>query len=159
MNLNILCVGRIKEQFLKDAVAEYSKRLSKYVKLTITEVPDEKDPQNASEAVKQRIIDTESGRLADKLPERSYVIALAINGKKLSSEAFAEKINDIGVSGNGSITFIIGGSLGLSDELLKRADMRLSFSDMTFPHQLMRVILLEQVYRAYKIINNEPYHK
>ena len=159
MNINILCVGKIKEQYLRDAISEYSKRLSKYAKLTVTEVADEKDPQNASEAVKRKITETECARLMEKLPERSFVIALAINGKRLSSEGFAEKISSLGVSGNGNITFLIGGSLGLTEEFLKKADMRLSFSDMTFPHQLMRVILLEQIYRAFRIINNEPYHK
>ncbi|MBQ9828136.1 MAG: 23S rRNA (pseudouridine(1915)-N(3))-methyltransferase RlmH [Lachnospiraceae bacterium] len=159
MNINILCAGRIREKYLKDAVDEYSKRLSKFAKLTITEVADEKEPNNASDADRLNVINTEGERLFSKIPERSYVIALAIDGKRLSSEGFAEKIERTALSGCGSITFIIGGSLGLSEKVLKRADMKLSFSDMTFPHQLMRVILLEQIYRAYKIINNEPYHK
>ena len=159
MKITILAVGKIKEKFLSDAVAEYVKRLGRYCRLEIIQVQDEKDSEKPSDAVKKQILAKEAARIAPHIKDDSFIIALAINGKQLSSEEFARKINSLGISGTSSITFIIGGSLGLSDEILKKADILLSFSKMTFPHQLMRVILLEQIYRGYKIISGEPYHK
>lgn len=159
MKITILTVGKIKEKYLTMAIDEYKKRLSRYCKLEILEVADEKTPDGASEAEERIIKNKEGERLLALIKPQSYVIALAIEGEMLSSPGLAEKIEKIGVSGSGHITLVIGGSLGLSDAVLDRADYKLSFSRMTFPHQLMRVILLEQVYRAYKIINGEPYHK
>ena len=159
MKITILTVGKIKEKYLRDAIAEYSKRLSRYCKLEIIEVADEKTPDGASELVVSQIKEKEAERMEKYLPDSAYVIALAIEGKKLTSEKLAEKIDSLGISGTSHLVFLIGGSLGMSDRLLKRADYLLSFSDMTFPHQLMRVILLEQVYRSYRIIHGEPYHK
>ena len=159
MKITVLCVGKIKEKFYRDAIAEYEKRLSRYCKLEIVEVADEKTPDNASELMEQQIKEKEAERMEKYLKEGAFVCALAIDGKQLDSVELSEKIEHLGTSGTSHIIFMIGGSLGMSDELLKRADMKLSFSKMTFPHQLMRVILLEQVYRAYRIMNHEPYHK
>ena len=159
MNIDIVCVGRIKERYLTDAIAEYSKRLSRYCKLDIIEVADEKTPEHASAGVDRQIKAKEGERIAKHLKDGAFVIALAINGKQLSSEELAAKINDLGLRGTSHIQLVIGGSIGLDDAVLKRADYKLSFSKMTFPHQLMRVILLEQIYRAYKINAHEPYHK
>ncbi len=159
MKITVLCVGKIREKFYSDAVEEYLKRLGRYCTPEIIEVQDEKTPDGAGEAINRQIKNKEGERLLGKLKEGAYVIALAINGKKLSSEGLASKIEALGVDGVSHIVFIIGGSLGLSDQVLDRSDMKLSFSDMTFPHQLMRVILLEQVYRSYRIISGEPYHK
>ena len=159
MKITVLCVGKVKEKFFTDAIKEYSKRLSRYCKLEIVEVADEKTPDGASELVVNQIKEKEAERMEKYLPDSAYVIALAIEGKKLTSEKLAEKIDSLGISGTSHLVFLIGGSLGMSDRLLKRADYLLSFSDMTFPHQLMRVILLEQDYRSYRIIHGEPYHK
>ena len=159
MKITILCVGKIKEKFYRDAIAEYEKRLSRYCKLEIIEVADEKTPDNASELVERQIKEKEAERMEKYLQSDAYVIALAIEGKQLDSVELSTKIEQLGVSGVSHIIFVIGGSLGMSDAILKRADYLLSFSKMTFPHQLMRVILLEQVYRAYRIMNHEPYHK
>ena len=159
MKISILCVGKIKEKYFSDAIAEYSKRLSRYCTLEIIEVQDEKTPDGAGEAIEKQIKEKEGERLISKMKDGCYCIALAIKGKKLTSEGLAQKIEDLGTGGTGHIAFVIGGSLGLSDAVLNRCDMQLSFSDMTFPHQLMRVILLEQIYRAYRIISGEPYHK
>ena len=159
MKITVLCVGKVKEKFFTDAIKEYSKRLSRYCKLEIVEVADEKTPDGASELVVSQIKEKEAERMEKYLPDSAYVIALAIEGKKLTSEKLAEKIDSLGISGTSHLVFLIGGSLGMSDRLLKRADYLLSFSDMTFPHQLMRVILFEQVYRSYRIIHGEPYHK
>ena len=159
MKITVLCVGKVKEKFFTDAIKEYSKRLSRYCKLEIVEVADEKTPDGASELVVSQIKEKEAERMEKYLPDSAYVIALAIEGKKLTSEKLAEKIDSLGISGTSHLVFLIGGSLGMSDRLLKRADYLLSFSDMTFPHQLMRVILLEQIYRSYRIIHREPYHK
>ncbi|ALE08553.1 23S rRNA (pseudouridine(1915)-N(3))-methyltransferase RlmH [Bifidobacterium longum subsp. infantis] len=159
MNIDIVCVGRIKERYLTDAIAEYSKRLSRYCKLDIIEVADEKTPEHASAGVDRQIKAKEGERIAKHLKDGAFVIALAINGKQLSSEELAAKINDLGLRGTSHIQLVIGGSIGLDEAVLKRADYKLSFSKMTFPHQLMRVILLEQIYRAYKINAHEPYHK
>jgi len=159
MKVNIYCVGKIKEKFYTAAIDEYSKRLSRYCKLNIIEVADEKTPDNASEALNEQIKKKEGERLLASIKDNAYVIALAIDGKMLDSVKLASEIDRLGVMGTSDISFVIGGSLGLSDEVLKRADYKLSFSKMTFPHQLMRVILLEQIYRSYRIIKNEPYHK
>ena len=159
MNIKIITVGKIKEPFYKDAVSEYAKRLSKYCKLTITEVADEKTKENATSRENDIVLKKEGERIINNISESDYVIALAIDGKMLDSVQFADKLNALGLEGISNICFVIGGSLGLHKAVLDRADYKLSFSDMTFPHQLMRVILLEQIYRAYRIINNEPYHK
>ena len=159
MRINIVCVGKIKEKYLKLGIDEFKKRLSKYCKLEIIELEDEKAPENLSDKEMLMIKEKEGKKILTKIKDNSYVIALAIDGKNLSSEELAETINKLGVRGISNITFVIGGSLGLSDEVLSRADYKLSFSKMTFPHQLMRLILLEQVYRAYRINNGEPYHK
>ena len=159
MRITLITVGKIKEKYLRDAIAEYSKRLSRYCKLEIVEVADEKTPDQASEAAEENIRNKEGERILKHIRDDMYVITLEIGGKMLSSEEFADKINSLGVQGKSSITFVIGGSIGLGEAVLKRSDFALSFSKMTFPHQLMRVILLEQVYRGYRIINGEPYHK
>ena len=159
MNITIITVGKLKERYFKEAVEEYSTRLSKYCKLDIAEVPDEKAPENLSPAQELIITQKEGQGILKYVKEDTYVIALAIQGKQLSSEGLAEFINNLGIKGRSNVAFVIGGSLGLSDEVLKRADYQLSFSPMTFPHQLMRVILLEQVYRGFRIIKGEPYHK
>ena len=159
MKITICTVGKIKENFYREAIAEYSKRLGRYCNLDIIEVADEKTPDNAGEAVELSIKQKEGSRLLSHIKDDSYVIALAIEGKKLDSVQLSEKIDKLCISGSSHITFVIGGSLGLDKEVLNRADYLLSFSDMTFPHQLMRVILLEQIYRSFRIIKNEPYHK
>lgn len=159
MKITIITVGKLKEKYLKDAIAEYSKRLSKYCKLDIIEVADEKTPEHASEVVEEAIRAKEAERILKYVKEDAYVITLEIGGKQLSSEEFAEKIEKLGVQGTSHIIFIIGGSIGLGKDVLAKSDYALSFSKMTFPHQLMRVILLEQIYRCYRINANEPYHK
>lgn len=159
MKITLVTVGKIKEKFFTDAIAEYSKRLSRYCKLEIIQVGDEKTPDKASEVEERQIKDKEGERILAQIKDDAYVIALAIEGQMLSSEALAEKIERLGVSGQSQIVMVIGGSLGLSEMVLKRADYKLSFSKMTFPHQLMRVILLEQIYRSYRIISGQPYHK
>lgn len=159
MKISLLTVGKIKEKYLLDAIAEYQKRLSRYCRLEIIQVQDEKTPDTPSEAQKSQILDKEAARLIPYIKDNSYVIALDICGNQLSSEQLADMINSLGIKSISHIVFIIGGSLGLSNDILSRADFKLSFSKMTFPHQLMRVILLEQIYRSYRIINNEPYHK
>ena len=159
MKITILAVGKVKESYFRDGIAEYLKRLSKYAKMEVVEVNDEKTPDNASEKEEVLIKQKEGERLLKSMKEDAYTIVLAIDGKKLDSVSLAQKIDQLGVSGNSHIQFIIGGSLGLADEVLRKADMKLSFSDMTFPHQLMRLILCEQIYRSYRIIHNQPYHK
>ena len=159
MKITLITVGKIKEKYLRDAIAEYSKRLSRYCKLEIVEVADEKTPDQASETVEENIRAKEGERILKYIKDDMYVITLEIDGKMLSSEEFAGKIESLGVQGKSSIVFVIGGSIGLGKEVLRRSDYALSFSKMTFPHQLMRVILLEQVYRGYRIINGAPYHK
>lgn len=159
MKITLLTVGKVKEKYFTAAIAEYVKRLSRYCKLEILEVSDEKTPDKAPEAVNRQIKEKEGERILAQIKEDAYVIALAIEGKTLSSEQLAEKIHQLTVNGKSHLVFVIGGSLGLSEAVLKRADYSLSFSSMTFPHQLMRVILLEQIYRAFKINTGEPYHK
>lgn len=159
MKLTVLCVGKLKEKFMRDAVGEYTKRLSRYVRLDVVEVPDEKTPDHASEKEEELIREKEGERLLRQMKSGDYVIALAISGREYDSVSFSRRIEEYGLSGKGNVVFVIGGSLGLSEQVLKRADEQISFSKMTFPHQLMRVILLEQIYRGYRIMKNEPYHK
>lgn len=159
MNINIISVGRIKEKFMEQGIDEYKKRLSRYCDLRIIEVADEKAPENLSDKEMEIVKDKEGERILSKIGNNSYVIALEIRGKDLSSEKLAEKINELMIDGHSDISFVIGGSLGLSNNVLARVNYKLSFSKMTFPHQLMRLILLEQVYRSFRIMNNEPYHK
>lgn len=159
MEIKILSVGKIKEKYLTEGIKEYSKRLSRYCKLTFYQVADEKTPDHASDALNTQIKDTEGERLMKNIREQDYVIALAIDGEMMDSVELSKKIERLGVEGKSSIAFVIGGSLGLSNSVQKRADLKLSFSPMTFPHQLMQMILLEQIYRSFRIMNHEPYHK
>ena len=159
MKISIVCVGKIKESFYRQAIEEYAKRLSKYCKLEIIEVADEKTPDKASEALESQIKEKEADRILEKIKEDAYVFTLEIKGKSYTSEDFAEMIQKTTVQGKSHLVFVIGGSLGLHEKVLKRSNHAISFSDMTFPHQLMRVILTEQIYRAFRIINGEPYHK
>ena len=159
MKVTVLSVGKIKEKYLKDGIEEYSKRLSKYCKLNIIEVADEKTPDQAGEAVEESIREKEGERLLKHLKEDAFVMTLEIQGNQITSEEMANKIEKLGVTGTSDIIFVIGGSIGLSSSVLARSDFAMSFSKMTFPHQLMRLILLEQVYRSYRIIQGEPYHK
>lgn len=159
MKITILCVGKVKEKFYRDAIDEFSKRLSRYCKLEVIEVSDEKTEEQASETEIRLVKEKEGERLLKNIKDDAYVIALCIDGKQIDSQGLSEKMEKLGVQGTSHIYFVIGGSLGLSDSVVKRADYKLSFSKMTFPHQLMRVILLEQIYRGYRIMNHEPYHK
>lgn len=159
MKITLITVGKIKEKYFTDAIAEYAKRLSRYCKLEMIEVADEKTPDGASESLENQIKEKEGERILAKIPDGAYVVALAIEGKQLDSEELAEKMEKWNVSGISHVVFIIGGSLGLTPKVLNRADFKLSFSRMTFPHQLMKVVLLEQVYRSFRIRNNAPYHK
>lgn len=159
MNIKIISVGKIKEKYLKLGIEEFLKRLSKYCKLEIIELEDEKAPENLSKKEMENIKNKEGNKILSNVKDNAYVIALAIDGKNLSSEELADKLNSLSIMGNSNITFIIGGSLGLSKDVLDRADFKLSFSKMTFPHQFMRLILLEQIYRSFRIIKGEPYHK
>ena len=159
MKISLLCVGKIKERYLTDGIAEYSKRLGRYCKLEIIEVADEKTPDEASAAEEEQIKKKEAERLQKYIRDDAWVIALAIEGKQYDSVEFSEEIERITVSGKSHIQFVIGGSLGLHQDILKRADRLQSFSKMTFPHQLMRLLFLEQLYRAFRIQKGEPYHK
>ena len=159
MEIRILSVGKIKEKYLNDGIAEYAKRLGRYCRLSFVQVADEKTPDKASDALNAQIKATEGQRLLKHIREQDYVIALAIDGKMLDSVELSKLMERLGVQGESTIDLVIGGSLGLSDEVLRRADFKLSFSPMTFPHQLMQLILLEQVYRGFRIMNHEPYHK
>ena len=159
MKITLVTVGKIKERYLEDAIGEYSKRLSRYCKLEIVQLADEKTQDGASEALERQIKEREGRRILSNIKDGAYVIALAIEGQMLSSEELSVKIQKLGVNGAGHLIFVIGGSLGLSEEVMKRADYALSFSRMTFPHQLMRVVLLEQIYRSFRIAAGEPYHK
>lgn len=158
LHINVICVGKIKESFFRDAILEYSKRLSRFCNLTITELQDEKIPEKASEKIEQEIKEKEGQNIISHIKKDSYVIALDLTGKELDSVALSQKIENLSIS-NSSITFIIGGSLGLSKQVLTACNEELCFSKMTFPHQLIRIFLLEQIYRAFKIANNETYHK
>lgn len=159
MNITIISVGKLKEKYLKQAVEEYSKRLQRYCKLDIIELNDEKTPDNASPKEEQQIKEKEGQAILKAIKDNSFVIALDLKGKMLSSEEFASFIQDSNTRGISSFTLIIGGSLGLSQEIINRANYKLCFSKMTFPHQLFRVMLLEQIYRGFRIIGGEPYHK
>ncbi len=159
MRITALCVGKIKEKYFTLGIEEYSKRLSRYCKLEIIEVPDEKTPDNASEATELQIKAKEADKLLKAIKDGAYVIALAIDGKQYDSVEFANRIETLGVNGESHLIFIIGGSLGLDQRILSLAKEKISFSKMTFPHQMMRMILLEQIYRGYRIVNGEPYHK
>ncbi|MDE6847349.1 MAG: 23S rRNA (pseudouridine(1915)-N(3))-methyltransferase RlmH [Lachnospiraceae bacterium] len=159
MKITVITVGKIKESFYREAVAEYVKRLSRYCKLEIIQVDDEKTPDKAGAALEEEIRHREAERIMKYIKEDAYVITLEIQGKMYGSEEFADKLDRLAIQGKSHIQFIIGGSLGLHEEVCKKADHAVSFSKMTYPHQLMRVILLEQIYRAYRIINGEPYHK
>lgn len=159
MKITIAAVGKIKERYLEEAISEYSKRLGRYCRLETVQVADEKTPDGAGKQLEEQIKEKEGKRLLAKIRPDAYVIALAVQGRMLDSVELAGKLEGLGVSGVSHVVFVIGGSLGLSEEVLARADYKLSFSKMTFPHQLMRVILLEQIYRSYRIMGNEPYHK
>jgi 23S rRNA (pseudouridine1915-N3)-methyltransferase len=159
IHIDILCVGKLKEIYLKDASDEYSKRLSKYCQLNIIELQEEKIPNNPSEKDIENVIIKEGNNIISQLKKDSYKICLDLKGKQFTSEEFSKKIENISTNYNSSITFIIGGSHGLSDDVLSNSNELISFSKMTFPHQLFRIFLLEQIYRAFKIINNENYHK
>lgn len=159
MNITVISVGKIKEKYLVDGIAEYSKRLSKYCKLNLIEVSDEKAPENLSVQDELIVKKKEGTRILSKIKENTYLIALAIDGEQLTSEKFSQKMDKLMVESVSDISFVIGGSLGLSDEVMERSDYNLSFSKMTFPHQLMKMVLLEQVYRGWRIIKGEPYHK
>lgn len=159
MKITLITVGKIKERYFEDAVKEYAKRLSRYCKLEIVQVADEKTPDGAGEALEAQIKEKEGQRILAHIKDGTYVIALAIEGDMLDSVELSRKLSRLGVEGKSQIAFVIGGSLGLSPEVMARADYALSFSRMTFPHQLMRVVLLEQIYRSYRIAAGEPYHK
>jgi 23S rRNA (pseudouridine1915-N3)-methyltransferase len=158
LNINVICVGKLKEQYLKDAVSEYSKRLSKYCKLNFIELSDEKLPDKINDSIIQDIKNKEAVKILNSIKKDSFVLTLDLKGKEYTSENFSKKIEDITVRGFSSITFIIGGTLGLTNEVLQKSNELICFSKMTFPHQLIRVFLLEQVFRAFKISNNETYH-
>ncbi|MBY0097540.1 23S rRNA (pseudouridine(1915)-N(3))-methyltransferase RlmH [Mesobacillus maritimus] len=159
MHISIVTVGKLKEKYLKQGIEEYIKRLNSYAKIEIFEVPDEKAPEELSEVEMEQVKQKEGERILAKIHQDTYVIALAINGKLKTSEGLAENLDKLATYGKSKVAFVIGGSLGLSNEVLKRADEQLSFSKMTFPHQLMRLILVEQIYRAFRINRGEPYHK
>ena len=158
LNISIICIGKIKENYLKDAINEYSKRLSKFCNLKITELSDEKLPSKINDSIIAEIKNKECDKIIDAIKKDSYVICLDLKGKEYSSEDFSKKIENIALNFNSSITFIIGGTLGLNEKVLSLANEKICFSKMTFPHQLIRVFLLEQLFRAFKISNNETYH-
>lgn len=159
MNITVICIGKLKESYWRDAVKEYSKRLGGYCSLDIVELKESRLAANPSPADELAVKVKEGEEILSHIRPSSWVVTLEIQGKKLSSEKLAEKIEDWSLDGRSDLVFVIGGSLGLSPDVSKRADFKLSFSDMTFPHQMMRVILLEQIYRSFKIIRHEPYHK
>lgn len=159
MNINIICIGKLKEKYWQAAVAEYTKRLGKYCNIKITELKESPLPSNPSPADENNVKNAEGKYILEKIRTYDYVITLEIKGKSLTSPGLAKKIGDLALQGKSDIDFVIGGSLGLSDEVSDRSNFKLSFSAMTFPHQMMRVILLEQIYRSFKILRNESYHK
>ncbi|WP_326717452.1 23S rRNA (pseudouridine(1915)-N(3))-methyltransferase RlmH [Vagococcus jeotgali] len=159
MKIKIITVGKLKEKYLKQGIEEYSKRLGRYCQLQLIEVPDEKAPEALSEAEMIQVKDKEGERILSKISDQDYVFALAINGKQFSSEDFAKEIDTLTTRGKSQFTFVIGGSLGLSDKVLKRSNQEMSFGKLTYPHQLMKLVLVEQIYRAFRINNGEPYHK
>ena len=158
LHINVICVGKIKESFFRDAILEYSKRLSRFCNLTITELQDEKIPEKASEKIEQEIKEKEGQNIISHIKKDSYIICLDLKGKELSSEELSKKIDNISMTSS-NITFIIGGSLGLNENILKLANEKICFSKLTFPHQLIRIFLLEQIFRSFKISNGETYHR
>lgn len=159
LHINIICVGKLKEKYLQEALSEYSKRLSKYCTLKITELPDEKLPNNINDSLSNIIKEKESNNIISHIEKNSYVFCLDLKGKQYTSEDFSKKITDISLNNSSNITFIIGGTLGLSNNVLNVSNELVCFSKMTFPHQLIRIFLLEQIFRAFKISNNETYHR
>lgn len=159
MKIKIICVGKIKEKYLKDGIAEYQKRLSRFTQFEIIELTDEKTPEKASQAENEKIMEKEANRILSKIGNRDYVIALAIEGKQYASEEFSQFVTDITIQGFSDITFIIGGSLGLHSKIKQKAHALISFGRLTLPHQLMRLVLTEQIYRAFMIQEGSPYHK
>ena len=159
LHIDIVCIGKIKEQYLRDAIQEYRKRLSKYCSLTIIELPDEPLPNHLSEKLSESIKQSESNNILSHIRKDSYLICLDLNGKQYTSEEFSQKIDNIALNNNSNIAFVIGGTLGMSKELLTKANEKICFSKMTFPHQLIRLFLLEQLFRAFKISNHETYHR
>lgn len=159
MNITVISVGKLKEKYLKEAIDEYAKRLQRYCKISVIELQDEKTPDNASEKEELQIKNKEGEAILKSIKDNSFVIALDLKGKMLTSEEFSTYIQELGVSGKSDLVFVIGGSLGLSQEVVNRANYKLCFSKMTFPHQLFRVMLLEQIYRGFRIMKGEPYHK
>lgn len=159
MKITIISVGKLKEKYLKVGIAEYSKRLKSYTKIKIVEIKDEPAPKDLSKKEIEQVKKIEGRKIIEKIPERSEVIALDLKGKEFTSENFAKYINDTTIYGKSHLVYIIGGSNGLSSEVLKKSQLKISFGKLTYPHQLMRLILLEQIYRSFKILNNEPYHK
>lgn len=159
MNIKIISVGKLKEKYLKMGIEEYSKRLSAYCKLELVEVPDEKAPEKLSEAEMIQVKEKEGERILSKIPDQAYVFALAIEGKQRTSESFSKEIEQLGIQGKSNLVFVIGGSLGLSKAVMDRSNTQISFGKMTLPHQLMRLVLIEQIYRGFRIMKNEPYHK
>ena len=159
MKIKIITVGKLKEKYLVQGINEYLKRLKAYAKVEIIEVPDEKAPENLSLAEMEQVKEKEGERILAKIAENEYVFALAIEGKELTSEAFSKEIEQLGIDGKSNISFVIGGSLGLSDKVIHRSQKQLSFGKMTYPHQLMKLILVEQIYRGFRIMRGEPYHK
>lgn len=159
MNIKIVCVGKLKEKYLKQGIEEYVKRLGAYCKMEIVEVSDEKAPEKLSDAEMIQVKEKEGERILAKIPENAYVYALAIEGKQRDSVAFAKELEGLGIQGKSQLVFVIGGSLGLSEAVMKRSNAQISFSKMTFPHQLMRLFLVEQIYRGYRIVNGHAYHK
>ena len=159
LHINIICVGKLKEKYLQDALSEYSKRLSKYCNLNIIELPDEKLPNNLNDSLIKQIKSKESNNILSHIEKGSYVLALDLKGKQYSSEEFSQKITNISLNSSSNITFVIGGTLGLDENVLKNSNELICFSKMTFPHQLIRIFLLEQIFRAFKISNNETYHR
>lgn len=159
MNIKIITVGKLKEKYLKMGIDEYTKRLGAYCKIELIEVPDEKAPEKLSEAEMLQVKEKEGERILAKIPENAYVFALAIEGKQRTSEEFSKEIERLGIQGKSNLVFVIGGSLGLSQAVMKRSNTLISFGKMTLPHQLMRLVLVEQVYRGFRIMKGEPYHK
>ena len=159
MNIKIVCVGKLKEKYFKDGIAEYVKRMSRFAKVKIVQVPDEKAPEKLSTAEMEQVKEIEGKRILDKIKDKEYVYVTAIKGKERTSEAFAKELSNLTTYGHSDITFVIGGSLGTSDAVNKRADDLISFGKFTMPHQLMRLVLIEQIYRAFMINSGSPYHK
>ena len=159
MKIKIVTVGKLKEKYLKDGIAEYSKRISRFAAVEMIELADEKTPDRASDSENEKILDLEGNRILSKIGDREFVVVLAIEGKTLSSEEFSKQLEQASINGFSTLTFVIGGSLGLSPQVKKRANLSLSFGRLTLPHQLMRLVLVEQIYRAFTILQGSPYHK